>query len=407
VTRDPLPRFAAAVFVATSVCCAAAAAEKTYTLTVSAGDLDRRESPASVRMPAGIEKGVWQLKADDGSVLPLQVEQGGRGFFVLKDLKAGQKRQFKVESLPGGAARSGVTVARKDGGLDVSIDAKKVLRYEGDKSRLPEGVDPVFQRGAYISAVWTPSGKLVTDDYARNHKHQHAIFSPWTKTEFEGRHPDFWNMGSRTGTVEFVAIDDAWDGPVAGGWRARDRMVDLTAKPRPKPALDETWEGTVYRAGADAAKPYFVFDLLITQTCATDSPLVLPKYHYGGLGVRGNWEWNGKDKAFFLTSEGKDRRTGNETRARWVHIGGKVGGELAGIAALDDPANFRSPQPVRLHPDMPYFCYAPSQLGDWKIEPGKPYVERYRFVVADGAPDAGELNRLWKDFAEPVSVEVR
>jgi hypothetical protein len=145
------------VFIATTVLCVSAtAAEKTFTLTVSAGNLDRRDSPVSVQLPAGIEKAIWRLKADDGSVTPLQVEQGGRAYFILNALKAGQKRQFTLES--GGGTQPGVTVARKDGGLDISIAGKKALRYEGEKSKLPEGIDPVFQRGAYISAVWTPSG---------------------------------------------------------------------------------------------------------------------------------------------------------------------------------------------------------------------------------------------------------
>ncbi|MDQ3813808.1 MAG: PmoA family protein, partial [Armatimonadota bacterium] len=144
-----------------------------------------------------------------------------------------------------------------------------------------------------------------------------------------------------------------------------------------------------------------------TQECASDSPLKLPKYHYGGLGFRGHWDWDGKDNAFFLTSEGEtDRLKANETRARWCHIGGRVDGELTGIAVFDHPDNFRAPQPMRLHPSEPFFCYAPPQLGDWEIAPGKPYVARYRFIVQDGAPDKAELDRLWNDYAHPPEVKV-
>ena len=57
---------------------------------------------------------------------------------------------------------------------------------------------------------------------------------------------------------------------------------------------------------------------------------------------------------------------------------------FTGIAILCHPENFRAPQPMRLHPKEPFVCYAPSQLGDWAIEPGRPYVSRYRFVVKDG-----------------------
>jgi hypothetical protein len=76
------------------------------------------------------------------------------------------------------------------------------------------------------------------------------------------------------------------------------------------------------------------------------------------------------------------------------------------MGIMCDPVNFRSPQPVRLHPDMPYVCYTPSEVGDWKIEPGKAYWARYRFVARDGELDRGEMERLWRDFGEPVKVSL-
>ena len=79
---------------------------------------------------------------------------------------------------------------------------------------------------------------------------------------------------------------------------------------------------------------------------------------------------------------------------------------MAGVAILCHPDNFRFPQPMRLHPDEPFFCYAPSQLGDWAIEPGKPYVARYRFVVSEGPADKAEIERLWNDYANPPKVTV-
>jgi hypothetical protein len=236
--------------------------------------------------------------------------------------------------------------------------------------------------------------------------HHHGIWFPWTKTEFEGRQPDFWNMGEGKGTVEFVSLGETWSGPVFGGFQTRHRFIDLTA-PQSKPALHEAWEVIAYNVG-HGPRRFFLFDLVSTQECATTSPLKLPKYYYGGLGLRGNWHWNGTENAFFLTSEGETNRVrGNETRGRWCHIGGRVDGELTGVAVFCHPENFRAPQPMRLHPGEPFFCFAPSQLGDWEIAPGKSYVSRYRFVVADGPPDPVELERMWNDYAHPPSVEIK
>jgi hypothetical protein len=180
--------------------------------------------------------------------------------------------------------------------------------------------------------------------------------------------------------------------------------VDLSAS-EPAPALNERWKVTAYHL-PDAE--YFMFDLTLTQTCATSSPLLLPKYFYGGMGMRGNWAWNGPTNCFFLTATGETNRVkGNETQAKWCHMGGQVEGTRTGIAILCHPNNFRAPQPMRLHPTEPFFCYAPSQARDWAIRPGQPYVARYRFVVKDGAPDKEELDRLWEDFAKPAVAVIR
>jgi hypothetical protein len=186
--------------------------------------------------------------------------------------------------------------------------------------------------------------------------------------------------------------------------------VDLSAKPQPKVALNEEWEVRAYRlggAGAAGAAPYFLFDWQSTQTCATDSPLILPQYHYGGLGLRGHRQWDGKNNSRFLTSEDKDRANGNGTPARWFSLSGKVDGKPAYVAVLCAPDNFRAPQPVRLHPGEPFACYAPQTNGGMKIEPGKPYLMRYRFVVGDGEPDKAELERLWNDYAKPPGVTLK
>jgi hypothetical protein len=220
-------------------------------------------------------------------------------------------------------------------------------------------------------------------------------------------------MGEGKGTVEFVALDRTWSGPVHAGFISRHRYMDLTA-PEPKAALNETWTVRVFNVRAispdpNYTAPYFLFDIDLKDECATKEPVKLPEYRYGGICARGNWAWNGKGKSFILTSEGEtDAAKGdkNQVHARWVHLGGMVNGKFAGIAALAHPANFRFPEPVRLNPAEPYFNFAPQQAGDMEITPEKPFTAKYRFVVADGKPDAKELERLWNDYAHPPKVTV-
>ena len=307
-------------------------------------------------------------------------------------------------SSPRGAAIESGTVG---GGLAFTNAGKPVLSYHLDPSALPRpGIPAEYHRAGYIHPIYSPSGALISDDYPPDHIHHHGIWSPWTKTEFQGRTPDFWNMGKKTGTVERVALDRTWGGWVHGGFEARHRMVDLSA-PTPVTALNETWDVVIYRV-AGAAKPVHLFELTIRQTCATNDPLILPEYHYGGTAFRGRAEWLGATASQFLTAEGEtDRVKAQGQRTRWIAQSGAVGaGAVAGLAMLGHPDNVRAPQPVRIHPREPYFCFTPSQLGRWTIEPGQTYVARYRFLVFDGAPDRALIEAYWQGFAQPATVRV-
>lgn len=365
-------------------------------IVVDAGAYDRTNTVVS--FPLKTQPPV-ALRGADGHMLPLQVANG-QATFVLPRLGHGESATFEIVDAPAGAPQ--VDATRAGTRVRFTVGGKSLLDYQAEPGPLPRpDIEPAFARGGYLTDVTTPSGRLVTDDFPANHLHHHGIWFPWTKTEFEGRHPDFWNMGAGSGRVEFVGLDGFYGGSVYGGLSARHRFVDLSAKPA-KTALDEVWNVTVYAVtGAER-----LFDLVSTQRCASESPMALPRYHYGGLGVRGNWAWNGAGKTDFLTSEGVRGTAANETRGTWCYMGGPVDGAKAGIVVFCHPSNFRAPQPFRAHPSEPFLCLAPSQLGDWRIAPGEEYVSRYRFAAVDGEPNAAEFDRLYHDYAFPPAVKV-
>lgn len=344
-----------------------------------------------VAAPAGadLSKPFRVVRISDGAEIPAQAS----GASIVLAATSGEHRVEAVapKELPK------VGIQDVDGKrLLASHGGKKIVQYNYGHIEPPDGVDAVFGRSGYLHPVWNPSGQVLTNDHPPKHLHHHGIWFPWTSSEFEGRKSDFWNSKSKQGKVECVEAKAVAEGPVFAAIRAKHRFVNLNAPEGPKPALDEVWEIRVY-----APDDRFTFDLTSTQTCATSAPLVIKKYYYGGLGMRGSGEWEGKDGVEFLTSEGKDRKTGNETAGRWCVMIGTLEGRKTSIGVLSHPTNFRFPQGMRLHPEEPFFNFAPSQGGDFQIEPGKPYVSRYRFVVADGALGADEMDRRWKAWADP------
>lgn len=289
-----------------------------------------------------------------------------------------------------------VTAAKEGKQVVIRSGPKEILCYQAEAGDLPRpGIPDSYIRGGYIQSIRTPSGRLITDDFPADHLHHHGVWNPWTKTEFEGRHPDFWNMGDKTGTVEFVDLPKVWQKDGKAGFEARHRFVDLSVHP-PNIVLEETWSISV-----SATEKAHVIDFSSVQKCAGESPLILPEYHYGGFGFRGNGAWNGKDSCRFLSASGlTDRVKLNTSREKWCWVGGQVDGETCGVTILGHPSNFRFPQPVRANPDQPFFCFAPQQVGEMKIVPGEKYTSRYRLVVTDGEPEAAKAEEWFKEYVE-------
>ena len=300
-----------------------------------------------------------------------------------------------------------IQVEKLGSSLHFSTGGKAICDYQMEAGEVPAGVSAVFKHGAHLHPVYSPSGKLVTGNHPEDHRWHRGIWIAWTKTEFGDSHPDFWNQGKGDGKdkssdqilaeVRFAKLDKLWGGANGGGFISRHLFLDHSHAPNTK-VLNETWEVAVAQKELDGT-PANIIDLTSAQTCAGNQPLKLPKYHYGGLGVRGNLAWNPVDAVTMLTSEGHDRAKGDSTKGKWVHIGGQVDGAPTGMVILIHPSNFRFPQPLRLNPKNPQLCIAPSQDGDWSIEPGKPYVSKYRILVFDGAPDAKWIEAQWTAYS--------
>ena len=383
---------------------------------------------ASVEVPPYLEgKPMVLVPVAGGQALPVQLDATGkRGLCLLPGpIAPGQTPQFRLAQP---AAESAPTVVAEDDGQRVvlKVGGKQVLTYNQALVPAPKPDESYYARSGYLHPVFAPSGQQVTDDFNPDHAHQHGIMFAWRKLTFEGRESNGWDQKLGLGKVEHVKLDSSVSGPVFGGFAARLRQLDLTAPGGAKPVLNEQWTVRVY----NLADP-FVFDLEMVQTCASQVPVQIDKIHYGGLMIRGRADWaktkdlsqnrrgptarpNGPEQPAgpgtgsktyeYLTSEGKTRADGDQPQARWCDIFGPVGDGSVGAAILSHPANFHAPQPVRLHPKMPYFCFTPATAGEFTIQPGRPYVSRYRFVIHDGPADAARLEAFWQAFAQPAEL---
>ena len=375
-------------------------------IRVHAGDHDRMATPISIEIKECPAK--WVLTDPQGTVVPHQLTDDNRIEFRIGHLEKGDSSIYTYGPRTGGSPGIDLNFITHydEDVLRFSIDGSDLFAYRIVPQNLSgTGIDPLYRRAGYIHPLNTLKGNPVTDELPPDHLHQNGVFSAWTRTVFDGRKVDFWNLKRGTGRVDVLYLDHAWEGPVDAGFVARSQFTDLTTG-ESIPVLIETWTVRAYTPDKRDNGVWFL-DLNLNQVTAGNGSLELPEYKYGGFAVRGRRDWLGDENARFLTADGvRDRVKANATRSRWCAISGTVSEGTAGLAILDHPSNFRSPQPLRVHPTMPYFCYAPPQLGSFTIAVDQAYHAFYRIVVFDGEPDPEVIDRIWIDFAHPPRIEV-
>jgi len=391
---------------------------KSLVIEVDAGPHSRQAAPVFLSVSQDWAHGqtlkLTRLDTQEPVAVQLVASQPPSVTWIVRDLPAKTTQRYRLEVAAASPARSTVTWTDDGRGLILKVGSRPVLRYNYAELASPPGLDPVYARSGHIHPLFTPSGAVVTDDFPPDHAHQHALFFAWVNTTFDGHRVDFWNQNGRTGRVKHVEVLERDYGPVFAQFKTRLRHEDVTKPDAPVPVLDEDWTVRVYDRS-----DVFLVDFESKQACIAPKPLEINKYHYGGFGLRGNRAWldataqgeappdpKRSGRSDFLTSDGKRRSNGNHTRPHWVDLSGEIEGTPCGVAVFDHPGNYQYPQPVRLHPNKPYFCFAPSVLGSFTLEPRRPYVSRYRLVLHDGPPDADVLERLFSDFAEPPAVRV-
>jgi hypothetical protein len=408
-----------AVFVLGLVNAAGLAADKLtlpLQLTVEAGQRERVDALVQFPLPKDTpDLRLRLIETTGGTQTPIAVqrdEQEGRLWWVAGGTTpVGTKRTYRLEE--GDATKFPTLDIRsaRGAGTVISLGGKPLLRYAHEHVAPAEGVNPKYGRSAHLHPVWTPSGAIVTDEFPLDHLHQSGIFLAFTKTEFKGHEVDFWNLGGGKGRVRHVGFKQQTSGSVFGQLRAMHEHVDLTAadaavglgeKTGGDVALNETWTVRAWNVGLKSG--YWLLDIHSLVRCAGEQPLKLPEYHYGGMGLRAARAWK-PDQVTFLTSEGDNRLKGNHTRPKWCAISGPADGKQAGLTLMTHPSNFRFPEPLRIHPTMQYMVYTPSFLGAWEITPATPYESRYRFVIHDGQLPTATIDRLWQDFAEPLTAK--
>jgi hypothetical protein len=388
---------------------------------VHSGDFERINTPVSIEINQFKESELSSLSLIETTggkqiEIPVQVDQEYRTllwFTLPGTTKPNTTRTFLISTKQGVMEFESLKIAKDDKTLKIKSGNKNILQYNQAEVYPPKDIDPIYKRSAFIHPVWSPDQQVLTRIQPPDHYHHYGIWNPWTRTKFQDRQVDFWNLAEGQGTVRFKGFLSFTEGPVFAGFRAHQEHVDFTSEKDEVTAMNEEWDIRVWNIASE--KKVWLVDFTSILNCATEDGILFFKYRYGGgIGYRATELW-GKDNSSVLTSEGKTRDEADATKARWCIVKGEtksVEGN-SGILFMSNPQNREHPEPMRMWPSSDhngkanmFFMFTPIRDNKWELDPGKNYVLRYRMLIFDGNLSANEAELYWNDFANPPEIEL-
>jgi len=393
-------------------------------IKVMAGSEERLNTPVSTSL-----KNVPQQLADyhlqlvettDGKETPVasQLEPGYNPqlHWVLNgSTPAGSSRTFELKFISPNTSSPKVMANDSGEGITLKVNDQEVMTYHYGLTPVPDGVAERYRRGGYIHPLKAPNGGTLTRIQPPDHYHHYGVWNPWTKTEFEGKELDFWNLYKGQGTVRVKDVPVVTEGDVYGQVTAIHEhvVVDTLNPANDKVALNEVWNLRAWNlSSGDTDTENFLVDFSSTLNPATDQPFTIKEYRYQGFGFRANEHWN-DESASLVTSQGYNKADGNGTRARWCYVHGPTEAGTAGVLFMTSPTNFNYPEQIRIWPtgmnegqENVFFNFNPAMDRDWTLEPGNQYILNYRMITYSGEMDSVTAERHWYEFAHPPEVEV-
>ena len=272
------------------------------------------------------------------------------------------------------------TLTLRDGRLEVLT-----FRF-GDQ--LKEGVDPKYIRSGYIHPLFSLDGRMLTDDFPKDHFHHHGLFWTWPVVRTRGQTTQTWHPASPSLRQHFVrwlkreARGDAAELSVESVWKLDGReivaseIVKLDIQP------------------ADNISRTIDIELRLE---AVGGPLELqgtPDQNkgYGGLCLRGAEMFTG---ATLATEQGVQKEDAVNTSFRWADLSNR---EL-GVSIFVSPD----------HPGFPVAWLIRTSYGgvlnpSWPglkpaiLQPGKPIVLRYRLYIHRGDAASGGVQEAYRRY---------
>lgn len=277
--------------------------------------------------------------------------------------------------------------------LTLTVDDRPVVVYARSVMPSLDPETPWLKRSGFLYDLMTPSGIVLTESMPADHPHQHGVMIAWTSGLLDGQKIDCWNSHKLEGLVEHREVV-----------RAEKNLLEVELNhislldDEPETIIRESWGVEVQ--SVDGVN---VVDLESRQWLKTSKEFRIRQYKYGHFCFRGRDDWL-FGRCTLTTDEGVDRVKGNHMVPKYALMHGLLSrreteaARMVGVAVISHPENSPHEHPVRLHPQDPYFSFAPMVAGEFSLKRDEPFVTRYRIITFDGPPPIESIESLRNEF---------
>jgi hypothetical protein len=320
------------------------------------------------------------------------------------------KKTYELRKAKPSINQSAVKTVINNSTLTISRNDKNLLRYNYNMVYPPAGIDTVYRRSGFIHPLWAPRGQELTRTQPPDHYHHFGLWNAWTQVLYQKDTFDLWNLVLKQGTVRFVRFLSVTEGPIYAEYKVLLEHVIFPKDKEEKVVLNEVQTVRVYPPAKD--QNHYTLDVTMEMNGATDDPVQLLRYRYGGLGIRTTGEWD-RNNSMILTSEGKNRKEADSTTARWCIVQGSLGKDYGGFLMMSHPGNYNHPEPIRVWPETMYnrgdvfVNFSPIKTKGWLLEPRKTYVLKYRFVLFNDKISKEKAESSWHSYVQPPEITIR
>jgi hypothetical protein len=364
-------------------------------------------SPVNIDFPTPIEISAAGITLPDGELV-LRCEQTGKTIpaqkvgdaiiAILNNLRAGESKNFTLESAPDAGA--GVAVREAESTLEIELPQGLFGKYQFGADAVRPYLWPLNGPDQTAMTRTVPAGSV--EGETTDHPHHTSL---WTAFD-EVNEVNNWHNAEGHGYTRHQNFSSIESGAVCGGFTAHSVWQSAEGKP----VLDETRTLRLYNVGAEIR----LFDYEIIFSANYSDVTFNDTKEAGILAVRVASSMDGSRGGVIENSSGgKGESECWGKQAAWCDYSGEAGGQTLGVAIFDNPRNPNFP--TRWHVrDYGLFatnplstaCFEAGDATPFVIPSGESVTFRYRVLLHREEAQAARVGDFYAAWNQPATTRV-